>query len=110
MTPRPRSPHMNNEEPINLSHYPDGRAPDIENGDNGQNGENMEVVDGETEKTEKPKRRRKLPIERDDFPAPPFPYSSSKRGMISLESDSYFFTLKAKNIHSRVIRKYKEIN
>ena len=92
MTPRPRSPHMNNEEPINLSHYPDGRAPDIENGDNGQNGENMEVVDGETEKTEKPKRRKKLPIERDDFPAPPFPYSSSKRGMISLKSDSYFLS------------------
>jgi len=40
---RPRSPHMNNEEPINLSHYPDGRKPE----------ENEE---------------RKAPIERDDFP------------------------------------------
>ena len=79
MTPRPRSPHMNNEEPINLSHYPDGRAPDIENGNNAQNAENMELVDGETKK-----RRRKLPIERDDFPAPPFPYSSSRRGIIHL--------------------------
>jgi len=66
MTPRARSPHMNNEEPIKLSHYPDGTAPDIENGDNVQEGEVQ-------------RRRRKLPIERDDFPAPPFPYSSSKR-------------------------------
>ena len=41
--PRPRSPHMNNEEPINLSHYPDGRKPD--------------------ENDSKPR-----PIERDDFP------------------------------------------
>lgn len=40
--PRPRSPHMNNEEPINLSHYPDGRKPEDES---------------------KPR-----PIERDDFP------------------------------------------
>ena len=71
MTPRARSPHMNNEEPIKLSHYPDGTAPDIENGDNVQEGEVQ-------------KRRRKLPIERDDFPAPPFPYSSSKRGTLIL--------------------------
>ncbi len=41
--PRPRSPHMNNEEPINLSHYPDGRKPE--------------------ENEAKP-----APIERDDFP------------------------------------------
>ena len=26
-TPRPKSPHMNNEEPINYSHYPDGHPP-----------------------------------------------------------------------------------
>ena len=71
MTPRARSPHMNNEEPIKLSHYPDGTAPDIENGDNVQEGEVQ-------------KRRRKLPIERDDFPAPPFPYSSSKRGIYNI--------------------------
>ena len=40
--PRPRSPHMNNEEPINLSHYPDGKKPDDESA--------------------------LRPIERDDFP------------------------------------------
>ena len=40
--PRPRSPHMNNEEPINLSHYPDGKKPDDESAPR--------------------------PIERDDFP------------------------------------------
>ena len=67
---------MNNEEPIKLSHYPDGTAPDIENGNVVQAGESTEVTDGATKK-----RRRKLPIERDDFPAPPFPYSSSRRGM-----------------------------
>ena len=39
---RPRSPHMNNEEPINLSHYPDGKKPDDESA--------------------------LRPIERDDFP------------------------------------------
>lgn len=52
--PRPRSPHMNNEEPINLSHYPDGRKPE--------------------EREDKP-----APIERDDFPAPPFVYGDPKR-------------------------------
>ena len=46
-TPRPRSPHMNNEEPIELSHYPDAR---------------------------KLGPNEKIPIERDDFPAPPYPY------------------------------------
>ena len=76
MTPRPRSPHMNNEEPIKLSHYPDGIAPDIENGDTNHVVENGELsTDGASKK-----RRRKLPIERDDFPAPPFPYSSSSKG------------------------------
>merc|ERR1739848_101031 len=48
-TPRPKSPHMNNEEPISFSHYPDGQPPngnaedevdqkpkeDIQNGENG---------------------------------------------------------------------------
>lgn len=47
-TPRPRSPHMNNEEPINLAHYPDAI---------------------------KPRPDSVPPIERDDFPAPPFPYT-----------------------------------
>lgn len=45
---RPKSPHMNNEEPIELSHYPDAR---------------------------KPKPNEKARIERDDFPAPPYPYA-----------------------------------
>lgn len=45
---RPKSPHMNNEEPIELSHYPDAR---------------------------KPKPHEKARIERDDFPAPPYPYA-----------------------------------
>lgn len=47
-TPRPRSPHMNNEEPIELAHYPDAHPP---------------------KPGEKPK------IERDDFPAPPYPFT-----------------------------------
>ncbi|GAB6023187.1 hypothetical protein CHUAL_014211 [Chamberlinius hualienensis] len=51
-TPRPRSPHMNNEEPIELAHYPDARPP-------------------------KPNELPK--IERDDFPAPPFPYTDPER-------------------------------
>ncbi|KAG8188427.1 hypothetical protein JTE90_007995 [Oedothorax gibbosus] len=51
-TPRPRSPHMNNEEPINLAHYPDAV---------------------------KPKPNDVPPIERDDFPAPPFPYTDPER-------------------------------
>lgn len=47
-TPRPRSPHMNNEEPIELAHFPGAKPPKPD---------------------EKPK------IERDDFPAPPYPYT-----------------------------------
>lgn len=47
-TPRPKSPHMNNEEPIELSHYPGAKPP----------------LPGEPPK-----------IERDDFPAPPYPYT-----------------------------------
>ncbi|VDP14873.1 unnamed protein product [Soboliphyme baturini] len=47
-TVRPRSPAMNNEEPIELSHYPGAYVP----------------------------APNKIPaIERDDFPAPPFPYA-----------------------------------
>ncbi|RWS24297.1 actin-binding LIM protein 2-like protein [Leptotrombidium deliense] len=50
--PRPRSPHMNNEEPIELSHYPGAQKPKPED----------------------------IPrIERDDFPAPPFPYTDPER-------------------------------
>lgn len=47
-TPRPRSPHMNNEEPIELAHFPDAK---------------------------KPKPGEQPKIERDDFPAPPYPYT-----------------------------------
>ena len=51
-SPRPRSPHMNNEEAIEMSHYPDGRKSQAEN---------------------------TVPIERDDFPAPPFLYADEAR-------------------------------
>lgn len=47
-TPRPRSPHMNNEEPIELAHFPAAKPP---------------------QPGEAPK------IEREDFPAPPYPYT-----------------------------------
>lgn len=50
--PRPRSPHMNNEEPIELAHYPGAHPP---------------------KPNEVPR------IERDDFPAPPFPYTDPER-------------------------------
>ncbi|PAV56590.1 hypothetical protein WR25_23391 [Diploscapter pachys] len=46
--PRPKSPHMDNEEPIELAHYPAAYVPDPQ---------------------------IPPPIERDDFPAPPFPYA-----------------------------------
>ncbi|XP_028967060.1 actin-binding LIM protein 3 [Galendromus occidentalis] len=45
---RVRSPHMNNEEPIELALYPDAK---------------------------KPQKKQVPPIERDDFPAPPYPYA-----------------------------------
>ncbi|XP_046643863.1 actin-binding LIM protein 1-like isoform X2 [Daphnia pulicaria] len=51
-TPRPKSPHMNNEEPIELAHFPNADRP--RPGD--------------------PPR-----IERDDFPAPPYPYTDPER-------------------------------
>ncbi|GIY35916.1 hypothetical protein CEXT_652542 [Caerostris extrusa] len=51
-TPRPRSPHMNNEEPIEYSQYPGGQPPPPND----------------------------IPrIERDDFPAPPFPFTDPER-------------------------------
>ncbi|XP_021696325.1 actin-binding LIM protein 2 isoform X2 [Aedes aegypti] len=59
-TPRPKSPGMNNEEPIELSHYPGAKKPPP---------------------GEKPK------IERDDFPAPPYPYTDPERRR--RYSDSY---------------------
>ncbi|XP_026313652.1 actin-binding LIM protein 1-like isoform X2 [Hyposmocoma kahamanoa] len=51
-TPRPKSPGMNNEEPIELSHYPAAY---------------------------KPPPGTQPKIERDDFPAPPYPYSDPER-------------------------------
>ncbi|KAK6632947.1 hypothetical protein RUM43_012690 [Polyplax serrata] len=51
-TPRPKSPHMNNEEPIELARIPDAKKP----------------APGEKSK-----------IERDDFPAPPYPYTDPER-------------------------------
>ncbi|XP_063369187.1 actin-binding LIM protein 3 [Cydia amplana] len=51
-TPRPKSPHMNNEEPIELSHYPAAF---------------------------KPPPGTQPKIERDDFPAPPYPYTDPER-------------------------------
>lgn len=59
-TPRPKSPGMNNDEPIELSHYPGGK---------------------------KPKPGEKPKIERDDFPAPPYPYTDPERRR--RYSDSY---------------------
>lgn len=59
-TPRPKSPGMNNEEPIEMSHYPGAKKPQA---------------------GEKPK------IERDDFPAPPYPYTDPERRR--RYSDSY---------------------
>ncbi|XP_065173648.1 actin-binding LIM protein 3 isoform X2 [Atheta coriaria] len=59
-TPRPKSPHMNNEEPIELAHFPDAKPP---------------------KPGDKPK------IERDDFPAPPYPYTDPERR--KRRSDSY---------------------
>jgi hypothetical protein len=51
-SPRPKSPYMDNEEPIEMAHYPGGRVPD------------PNVVPA---------------IERDDFPAPPYPYAVEGR-------------------------------
>lgn len=59
-TPRPKSPGMNNEEPIELSHYPAAK---------------------------KPPPGEKSKIEREDFPAPPYPYTDPERRR--RYSDSY---------------------
>lgn len=52
--PRPKSPasQVDNDEPIELAHYPDAM---------------------------KPPPGAKPPIERDDFPAPPYPYTDPER-------------------------------
>uniref|UniRef100_A0AC35U819 Actin-binding LIM protein 1 n=1 Tax=Rhabditophanes sp. KR3021 TaxID=114890 RepID=A0AC35U819_9BILA len=63
--PRAKSPHMDNEEPIELAHYPAAHAPNP----------------GEP-----------VPIERDDFPAPPYPYAIEeyrrRLSTSSVENDS----------------------
>ncbi|XP_023019260.2 actin binding LIM protein Uncoordinated 115a isoform X2 [Leptinotarsa decemlineata] len=59
-TPRPKSPGMNNDEPIELAHFPGAKPP----------------PPGEPPK-----------IERDDFPAPPYPYTDPERR--KRWSDSY---------------------
>ncbi|KRZ53817.1 Actin-binding LIM protein 1 [Trichinella nativa] len=60
-SPRPHSPAMNNEEPIELSHYPGAHVPAPN-----------EVA----------------PIERDDFPAPPYPYANQmKKSKVPLYID-----------------------
>ena len=56
-----RSPHMNNEEPIEMSHYPDGK-----------------------------KEEKTAPIERDDFPAPPFLYADHILEILAILSSSLF--------------------
>ncbi len=38
-SPRPRSPHMNNEEPINYSHYPEGQPPEKDEPEDEADGE-----------------------------------------------------------------------
>lgn len=59
---RPKSPNMQNEEAIHLSHYPAGQRPNPD---------------------EVPK------IERDDFPAPPFPYTNGRNEKSSLPGKKY---------------------
>lgn len=65
--PRAKSPHMDNEEPIEMAHYPAGHAPD------------PGIVP---------------PIEREDFPAPPYPYAveelKRRLSSSSVENDDDF--------------------
>jgi len=81
-TPRPKSPHMNNEEPISFSHYPDGHPPN----------DNDEIDQGKPrnggEEVQKRRKRKKKPIERDDFPAPPFPYVRRRHWSEPMKSSS----------------------
>lgn len=82
-TPRPKSPHMNNEEPISFSHYPDGQPPPALEDPVTNGGD--EVDSG---KKQKKLRRKKKPIERDDFPAPPFPYARRRHWSEPMKSSS----------------------
>lgn len=79
-TPRPKSPHMNNEEPIELAHFP--------------NADRWIWIWFDPKKKKKKDfvshccvlygKNRPRPgdpprIERDDFPAPPYPYTDPER-------------------------------
>lgn len=69
-TPRPKSPAMNNEEPIELSHYPAAK---------------------------KPPPGEKAKIERDDFPAPMFMFTGNytvKHKELKIINIWYFFLFK----------------
>ncbi|KFD57664.1 hypothetical protein M513_01334 [Trichuris suis] len=83
-SPRPRSPAMNNEEPIELSHYPGGHAP----------------APGEL-----------APIERDDFPAPPYPYAVDefKRRLSSNERLDEEEPMESQS-ESRILKAEHELN
>ncbi|XP_067618595.1 actin-binding LIM protein 1 isoform X3 [Eurosta solidaginis] len=90
-TPRPKSPAMNNEEPIELSHYAAAKKP----------------LPGE-----KPK------IERDDFPAPPYPYtdperrrrySDTYRGVATSDDDDEVDNMKNGGIETRLQREAEEL-
>lgn len=84
-TPRPKSPHMNNEEPISFSHYPDGQPPpEVTNGDEVDNAKQQNG--NQEQKVKKKRKRKKRPIERDDFPAPPFPYARRRHWSEPLRS------------------------
>lgn len=66
-TPRPKSPHMNNEEPIELAHFPGAKPP-------------------------KPGEKSK--IERDDFPAPPYPYTDPGESRSVVELSKFLLAVK----------------
>ncbi|XP_018319106.1 actin-binding LIM protein 1 isoform X3 [Agrilus planipennis] len=89
-TPRPKSPHMNNEEPIELAHYPGAKPP---------------------KPGEPPK------IERDDFPAPPYPYtdperrkrwSDSYKGVSNSDDEDEVDEATAKQLHDERLKKEEE--
>jgi len=86
---RCKSPHMNNEEPIRNSHFPDGHPPNG-NGEDTPDQKPKDEMNGDTsgrESKQKKKRKKKLkPIERDDFPAPPFPYARRRHWSEPLRS------------------------
>lgn len=72
-TPRPKSPHMNNEEPIELAHFP--------NADRWEYSLHLILTKGFNWNPYECRPRPGDPprIERDDFPAPPYPYTDPER-------------------------------